>query len=320
METISADALVERRRLRRSRSLWRVFSILIFILAIAGSVAQFTSLGDRLTGRGDHIARVQLSGFIGFNDPLIDLLENLEDDDDVKAIILRVNSPGGLAVAGERLYTQLRSLGDAKPLVAQVEGVGASAAYLAASAAEHIVARNGSIVGSIGVVAQFPDISGLLETVGVDVYEIRSGELKAQPSMFGPPSEEALADLESLIASNFDWFVAQIEERRGLDDAVVRGFEGTVFTGNQALDLGLIDAVGGEDEAVAHLRRTHELDDDLDVLDRAPRRPVQLAGASAVARLLSDEGMNVTVDAQGFRDSLRDAMLLDGLLSLWHGR
>ncbi|MFK7793000.1 MAG: S49 family peptidase [Devosiaceae bacterium] len=320
MDTLRAEALVERRRLRRSRSLWRVLAVVLFVGVALGLIAQFTGLLDRLGTRGDHIARVELNGFIDFDDPLIALLEDLEEDDTVKAVILEINSPGGVAVAGEVIYTQLRALAQAKPLVAVIEGIGTSAAYLAASASEHIIARNGSIVGSIGVVAQFPDVSELMDTVGVQMYEVRSGELKAQPSIFSPPSEEALAELECLIADNFTWFVNQIEERRGLDGAVIRGFEGTVFTGARGVDVGLVDAIGGEQAAIDYLSETHSIAAETDVLDRFPSRPLNLAGTSALARLaLSDEGQ-INLDAQGLQETIRDAMLLDGLLSLWHGR
>lgn len=320
MDSMNAQSLVERRKLRRSRSLWRVLAVLLFVGVVVGILAQTTGLADRLVGRGEHVARVELDGFIDFDDPFIALLEDLEEDEDVKAVILEVNSPGGVAVAGEVIYTQLRTLAEAKPLVAVIEGIGTSAAYLAASASEHIIARNGSIVGSIGVVAQFPDVSELLDTVGIAMYEVRSGELKAQPSIFSPPSEEALAELERLIASNYDWFVDQIEERRGLDGAVIRGFEGTVFTGSRGVEMGLVDTIGGEDAAMAYLAETHEIDSEMDVFERRPERPMSLAGPTAMARLALGQGAQVTLDGEGLRDALRDAMLLDGILSLWHGR
>ena len=320
MDMINADTLVERRRLRRSRTFWRVLAIILLVALVIGLIGQATGLNERLAGRGDHIARVELSGFIDFDDPFLDLLETLEEDDDVQAVIVRINSPGGIAVAGETIYTQLRALGDAKPLVAQIEGVGTSAAYLAASASEHIVARNGSIVGSIGVLMQFPDVSELLETIGIDVYELRSGELKAAPSVFSPPSEDALRDLETLIASNFDWFVAQIEARRNLDGAVIRGFEGRVFTGARGVEVGLVDALGGEAAARAYLTQTHAIDEDVDIIDRSPDRPLDWSGARAAISLVFGEEQQITFNAGALKDSMRDAMLLDGLLSLWHGR
>lgn len=324
MEGLTADTLIERRRLRRSRSFWRVAAIVLAVFGILGGLAVLTGLDERLTGRGDHIARIELEGFIDFNEPFIELTEALAEDDEVKAVILRINSPGGVSVAGEALYTALLQLGEAKPLVSVVDGIGTSAAYLAASAGEHIVARNGSIVGSIGVMAQFPDVSELLDTVGVAMYEVRSGELKAQPSIFSPPSEEALAELQGLIEDNFSWFIDQIEARRGLDGAVIRGFEGTVFSGRRAIETGLVDALGGEEAALAYLSETHGVDEDADVLDRDPDRQLSLSrgpAGRAMAHLgIGADGASVNLSADGLREAVRDAMLLDGLVSLWHGR
>lgn len=317
---MSADSLVERRRLRRSRSFWRVASILLLVLGVAAFIANATGIADQITGRGEHIARVQLDGFINLDDPFLKLLEELGEDEDVQGVVLRINSPGGVAVAGEAIYAALRDLNETKPIVAVIDGLGTSAAYLAASASEHIVARNGSIVGSIGVLMQFPDVSGLLEHIGVTMHEVRSGDLKAQPSVFAPPSEDALEALNQLISDNFDWFVDQIEERRGISQATIRGFEGTVFTGARALDLGLVDALGGEDAGISYLAEAHGLNAEMDVLDRSPDRPLDWTGARAMAVLSfgRDDG-ELRIDATGLRESLRDAMLLDGIMSLWHG-
>jgi protease-4 len=167
---------------------------------------------------------------------------------------------------------------------------------------------------------QFPDVSGLLDHIGVTMHEVRSGELKAQPSVFAPPSEEALEALNELISDNFDWFVAQIEERRGLSQATIRGFEGTVFTGSRGMELGLVDAIGGEEAGIDYLAQAHGLDNEMDVLDRSPDRPLDWTGSSAMAVLgLSRDGGQLSIDATGLRESVRDAMLLDGIMSLWHG-
>lgn len=318
---MSADSLVERRRLRRSRSFWRVISILLLVLGLAALIAYATGITERITGRGEHIARVQLDGFIDLDEPFLNLLDELGEDDEVHAVLLRVNSPGGVAVAGEAIFTALRELNETKPVVAVIDGLGTSAAYLAASASEHIVARNGSIVGSIGVLMQFPDVSGLLEHIGVTMHEVRSGELKAQPSVFAPPSEEALEALNQLISDNFDWFVAQIEERRGLSQATIRGFEGTVFTGSRGLELGLVDAIGGEGAGIDYLSEAHGLDSEMDVIDRAPDRSLDWTGAPAMALLgFVGDGGQLSINATALRESVRDAMLLDGIMSLWHGR
>jgi protease IV len=322
-DMLNAQTLVERRRLRRSRSGWRIMAVVLAVLLVVGAVLSFTGIGERLTPRGEHIARVELAGFINFDDPMLALLERLKDDESVEAVIVRINSPGGVAVAGEALYGALRELGTTKPLVAVIDGMGTSAAYLAASASEHIVARNGSIVGSIGVLVQFPDVSRLLDTVGVTMHEVRSGELKAQPSVFAPPSEAAIGELETLIGDNFSWFVDQVAERRGISEASIRAFEGSVYTGSRAVDLGLVDEVGGQEEALAYLQATHDLSPDLEVVERAPSRPVEFGplAASLGARIgLANDALEVQLSGEGLKNALRDALQLDGILSVWHGQ
>ena len=322
LENLSPEALVERRKLRRSRTTWRVLAVIFAVALVVGLIATQTPIADRLEARGEHIARVELAGFIDFDDPLLKLFETLSEDDQVQAVILRINSPGGLAVAGEALYTALGDLRAEKPLVAVVDGVGTSAAYLAAIASEHIVARHSSIVGSIGVVVQVPDASELLDTIGIEVTDIRSGELKAQPSFFTEPTDAALEALEVLVQDNFSWFVDQVADRRGLDGAVIRGFEGRVFTGTRGLEVGLVDALGGEDEAIAYLAEAHAIDAETKVVNRRPDRPVNLTGVAGQALAtvgLGAEGGTLRITGEGLRETLRDAMLLDGIQSVWHG-
>ncbi|MEM1287253.1 MAG: signal peptide peptidase SppA [Pseudomonadota bacterium] len=320
-EELTPDTIIERRKLRRSRSTWRVLSVIFGVFLIIALLAFLTPLGDRLAARGDHIARVEVNGFIDFDRRLHDLIDDFAEEDDVKAVLLRINSPGGLAVGGEALFTALSELRETKPIVAVIDGVGTSAAYLTASAAEHIVARNGSIVGSIGVLAQIPDASELLGNVGVNVREVRSGALKAQPSLFNPPEDAAIDAVEAMIADNFNWFVDQIADRRSLDAAVIRGFEGRVFTGSRGVQIGLVDTIGGEDEAISYLSETHGIDEDTKILTRRPRGDSPLGGATAstLVKLGLDEGqIDLQFTGPAIRDSLRDAMLLDGILSVWH--
>lgn len=320
-EELTPDTIIERRKLRRSRSTWRVLSVVFGVFLIVALLALLTPLGDRLTPRGSHIARVEVTGFIDFNEPLLKLFEEFEEDDDVEAVILRINSPGGLAVAGEALFTALSDLRESKPLVAVIDGVGTSAAYLTASASEHIIARNGSIVGSIGVLVQVPDASELLANIGIEVREVRSGILKAQPSLFTTPGDEAIEAVEVMIADNFTWFVDQVSERRGIDAAVIRGFEGRVFTGSRGIEIGLVDAIGGEDQALAYLSQTHNVDEDTEILTRRARSEGPLAGGTAAALigLAADDGkIGLEITGSGIQDALRDAMLLDGILSVWH--
>ena len=196
--TLDSDILIDRRRLRRRLTVWRVLAIVALIVVIA--VAAGRGDHEPLTAFGrDHIARVTVSGFIGDNPKRHELLEKLRKNPHVKAVIVKVDSPGGTTVGGEALYLDLRELAQAKPVAAVFGTVAASAAYMAGIATDYIVARGNTITGSVGVIFQWAEVSELLSKLGVKVDEIRSGPLKAEPSPFKPTSEEARRLSEELV-------------------------------------------------------------------------------------------------------------------------
>src|SRR5690606_20318191 len=174
--------------------------------------------------------------------------------DAVKGVILILDSPGGTTVGGESIYEAVRKIAKKKPVATQVGTLAASAGYMIASASDHIVARQTSIVGSIGVLFQYPDLSKLLDTIGVKVETIKSSPLKAEPNYFSPASDEAKAMIRNMIMDSYDWFVGIVQERRSFtrEEALALA-NGAVFTGRQALEKKLVDGLGGEDEAVAWL-------------------------------------------------------------------
>ena len=155
-----------------------------------------------------------------------------------------------------------------KPLVVVVEGLAASGGYITAIAADHIVARQSSLVGSIGVLFQFPNFTELLKTVGVKVEEVKSSPLKAAPNGFEPTSPEARAALDALVKDSYAWFRGLVKERRGMDDALLEKVaDGRVFTGRQAVELKLVDQLGDEKAAVAWLVAEKKVKSDLPVRD-----------------------------------------------------
>jgi protease-4 len=146
----------------------------------------------------------------------------------------------------------------------------ASGGYIAALAGERIVARGNTLTGSIGVVMEAPNVAGLLDKLGVEVTRIKSGPLKAEPSLTTSPSPEALRAQEALIADTFAWFRGLVAERRALDGAALeRVTDGRAFTGRQAVELGLVDELGDEETALAWLREAHGIDADLAVVERS---------------------------------------------------
>ena len=260
--TATADMILERRRIRRRLTLWRIIAIGAIL------VAAFSFLPNNLS-TGDHIARVSIDGVID-DDPARDrLLESLATDDDTKAVIIRINSPGGTVVASEALYLQFSKIAETKPVVAVMSEYAASGGYITALAAEYIVARGNTLTGSIGVVSEVPNIAGLMEMMGVGVTRIKSAPLKAEPSLTQEPSPAALRAQEDLIMDMFGWFRGLVQDRRGLTgtalDAVA---DGRAFTGRQALDLGLVDILGDEDTALDWLAEKHGIDPEIGVNEK----------------------------------------------------
>src|SRR5437016_2366294 len=217
--SLDADHIVDRRRMRRKLTFWRVATVLIAIVAVVGVAAIATRGGAGLSARpGASIARINIEGLIRANQQRVEALEQLGRSN-ARAVIVHVNSPGGTVAGSEQLHDSLKKLKAQKPMVVVVDGLAASGGYIAAMAADHIVAQQSAIVGSIGVIFQYPNVSELLKTIGVKVEEVKSSPLKAAPNGYEPTSPEARAAVESIVRDSFDWFKGLVRDRRHLDDA-----------------------------------------------------------------------------------------------------
>jgi protease IV len=320
--SLDSDVIVDRRRIRRKLTFWRVAAALIAIAAIL-TVGLLATPGGRgtLTTAGS-IARINIEGLIRSDQNRVEALERLENSR-AAAVVVHINSPGGTTAGSEQLYDALLRLKAKKPLVVVVEGLAASGGYITAIAADHIVAQQSSLVGSIGVLFQIPNFTELMKTVGVKVEEVKSSPLKAAPNGFEPTSPEARAALESLVKDSYAWFRGLVKERRGMDDVLLEKVaDGRVFTGRQAVELKLIDQLGDEKTAIAWLVAQKGIKADLPVRDyklsprfgdltflrTAAAVTLDALGLSAVARQIEQSGMAQAVDRFG----------LDGMLALWH--
>jgi protease IV len=314
---IRADELIDRRRLRRKLTFWRIAALVVVALAVvAGSL---WLAGDELGKSSDHIAKVKIEGTITEDDELIERLEKIRKSASVKGVILSIDSPGGTTAGGEAIFDEVRLLAAEKPVTAQVGTLAASAGYMIASATDHIVARKSSIVGSIGVLIQFPDVTGLMDKIGVKLEEVKSAPLKAEPSPFNPTTDEERAMVRKLILDSYDWFVGIVDERRPLTRAEVMALaDGSIFTGRQALANKLIDAVGGEREAVAWLA-TRGVDPDLKVIEwKSANSGSSFLLSRSLTRAVAGWLGLPEYDADMIRELGGDRIFLDGLLSLWH--
>src|ERR1700704_1746498 len=257
--SLDSDVIVDRRRIRRKLTFWRVFAVLVAIAAIVTVGVMATPAGRGAFTTSGSIARVHIDGLIRSDNDRVEALERLENSH-AAAVVVHINSPGGTTAGSEQLYDSLMRLKAKKPLVVVVEGLAASGGYIGAIAADHIVAQQSSLVGSIGVLFQYPNFTELLKTVGVKVEEIKSSPLKAAPNGFEPTSPEARAALAALVKDFYHWFRDLGKNRRQLDDAALeRVADGRVFTGRQSVPLRLVDELGDEQTAIAWLAKENKI-------------------------------------------------------------
>jgi protease-4 len=247
--SLDADAIVDRRRLRRKLTFWRVAAAVVALVAVIGTAVTLMPATGLSTG-SEYIARVKIQGLIRNNQDRVEALDRLARSSRARAVIVHLDSPGGTTAGSEQLYDTLRELQTRKPVVAVVDGIAASGAYIAALSAERIIAQDTSLVGSIGVLFQYPNFTEVLKTIGVKVEEIKSSPLKAAPNGFEPTSPEARAAIAAIVSDTYDWFKTLVKERRSMDDAQLAAVsDGRVFTGRQAVGLKLVDALGNEKAA-----------------------------------------------------------------------
>jgi protease-4 len=302
---INAHGRIATETYRRSRGLWRVLTFIALAIAVIVGLGRF-ALPE--TGGGDYVARLVIDGTIASDPRRLRTIEALAEDGAVKAVIVAINSPGGTTAGGEELYEALGQLRAQKPTVAVIKELGASAAYMTAIATDRIFARRLSIVGSIGVLYQHVNAGKLLDTIGVDLDKVASGPLKAEPDFNEPLEGAPRVSIAALVDDSFQWFVDIVAERRGLArPAALALADGRIVTGRIGMEAGLIDAIGGELEALAWLETERDLPADLDVRTVWPE-PSQ--GFDLIGTFLNSQARA----ALGLPDG---PITLDGLVSLW---
>ena len=296
-----SDYLVDRRRLKRHLTFWRIVSVVSVVAAISLGYGGFK---DTLGGR-EFIARIAVEGVIVHDDDRIQEIRKLGDNDAVKAVIVRINSPGGTVFGGETLHKALLSVGKKKPLVAVLDGIATSAAYMTAIATDRIFASEGTLTGSIGVIFQTTEITKLLEKVGVSAQSFKSGFLKAAPSPLEPVTPKIEMAIQALVTEMYQMFKDMVLRRRDMSLANVEKFsDGRVFTGRQALQSGLVDQIGGEEEARSWLAEERGVAADLEI---------------RTVRLQHNTGdLPFQVKSLVRKAFFSEPLTLDGIISVWH--
>ncbi len=298
--TAPADAAIDRRRLKRSVAVWRIVAVIAVVAAIAVAVDKVAPLSV-----GRHVAVLTVEGIILSDRYLEKAISDLAKNDSAVAVIVRIDSPGGSTFASETLYQRIRTVAETKPVVAVMENVAASGGYMTAIAADHILAGDSTITGSIGVILEATNVVGLLEKLGIENEPIKSAPLKAQPNPFERMTPAARQATQNLVDEVYEMFVDMVAERRGLSEAQTKAVsDGRVFTGRTALQNGLIDGIGHVSAAREWLSTTHNVDQDL------PERDVEVDYPDRFVDQLT---------ARIFGKSyLPERLTLDGLISLWH--
>jgi protease-4 len=315
--SLEADAIAARRALRRKVTFWRVAAIVIFSGAI---LALALSAGGQSGSYHDHVARIRIDGLITGDEKTLKLIKQVEEEDHAVAVVVRIDSPGGTTVGSEALYESLAKLAEKKPVVAVMDTVAASGGYIVALPSSRIFARGNTITGSIGVIFSWPEMSKLLDMVGVKMEEIKSGELKAAPSPYAPITPKTREVSAAMVADSFQWFTGLVAERRKLSQArVLELSDGRVYTGRQALAAGLIDELGGEDQALVWLKSAKGIKGDPEVIEYEPEGPSlrEGLGVSVLRGILGWAGLGAL--AAPIEKALSSERLsLDGMQSVWH--
>lgn len=309
--TLETDLLIDRRRLKRRLFAWRITAVLAILIALFAWVGRAAFIQG-----GPHIARIRVAGLITENPRLIRQIDRLANDKSVPAVILSVNSPGGSVAGGETLHDAIARLAEHKPVVTVMGSLAASAAYMISVPTTRIFASPATLTGSIGVLLQSAEISGLLGKIGVDLETLVSGPLKDQPSFTAPLSPEGRQVLQGIVMNLYDQFVAMVAQGRHLPpDRVKQLADGRAYTGQQALPLGLIDQLGGERDAREWLATQKHIALSLPVRDLGTESwQDRLTGGAD--GLLGNILLGLLHDAIGAA-TVSPSLRLDGALAVW---
>ena len=296
---LDVDRYFDRRRLTRALRFWRIAAIVALVAFIAVLAAKYDRPG------GASVGLIEVHNIIFDDTDRIETLDDLADDKHIKALIVHIDSPGGTVVGGENLYLALRRVAEKKPVVAVMAELATSAGYMVALGTDHIVARQGTVTGSVGVLMQTTEVTGLLDKLGITAETIKSSPLKATPNPLEKLTPDARAAAQDVVSDMYNMFVDMVAERRGFSrDDALKLADGRVYTGRQAIANGLIDEIGGEREARAWLKAAHNID------DRLPISVIEVRHDKTFLQGLIDDLMGKAL----FSERLR----LDGLISLWH--
>ena len=256
--------LEENKKKSFRKGLWRGIFISVTLVTIFFFFSNFNNLSSNFP----HIARISISGIIYDNIKLVETINNLSKNDNVKSVFVKINSPGGTVVGSESLYVAIDRLSHVKPVISLMGEVAASGGYIVALASNHILARQNTLTGSIGVIIEYQNFSELSNKIGISIDSIKSGKIKGGQNPLSPLDPLVKNNDQKLVDYSFDWFISLIKNNRNIDPNVIDLVsDGRTLTGGMAMDLGLIDGIGSEKEALEYLETNYPSIKGLKIID-----------------------------------------------------
>lgn len=248
-------------------------AVFLFFLALVFAIGGMLGRSSHLP-LGEKVAVVEVEGVIESSKETIERLIDFRDDDTIKAIVLRIDSPGGGVGPSQEIYEEVKKAAEIKPLVVSMGSVAASGGYYIAAPAQRIVANPGTITGSIGVIMEFANFQELLDKIGLKSQVVKSGEHKDIGSPTRPMTEEDRRILQSLIDDVHQQFIAAVAEGRNLPPERARALaDGRIFSGRQAQQYGLVDELGNLQDAVATAASLAGIEGEPKVVYPPPEKP-----------------------------------------------
>jgi protease-4 len=248
---------------RRRLFFWRTISFITVAIIVYLSFEN-----QEKSSSNEYIANYNISGLLISADEIIEDLEELKSSNEVNSIIISVDSPGGTTVSAEEIYLKLKEVSSVKPTAIVMRNIATSGAYLLSLGGDVIFSRENTITGSIGVLLQWARVDEALSKLGIEVNEVKSGKLKAEPDFFGEIDEEAQQVTKEIIDETFEWFIRIVKVERDLNPSEIYTIsDGRIFTGRQAIELNLVDEIGDKNDAKIWLVENKEIDSNSPIID-----------------------------------------------------
>lgn len=292
---------------RKQAKTWRNVSIILICAALMALFGKF-NLKDESMPQGNIIAEIDINGMIVDDSYRDSRIQNIINDNNIKAVILNVDSPGGMVTPSEILYDLISQLNQKKPVVVLMGSMATSGAYMLSLGANHLIARNTTLTGSIGVIMQSYEVVELAKKLGVSLKTFKSSELKGMPSLYEVNTEASNAALQSSLDDIYDYFVNLVKTRRKMTPAnLTTAINGQAFTGRQALKIGLVDEIGDKDSAIKYLE-SRGVNTKLPIINISLRRKIN---NNILNRFLNTLFSDFNFNSTGLAG--------DGLMSIYNG-